>query len=234
MVNNEIYFMKTRFSLSGSVRKTVNVKTFFGAGFIVGAFLAETNSSQASLFVGNVNVILNDNGGGNSFYAVDSYNSPTFNGTLGGLTIQAGQSLLLGGQLQTYPGGGNYYGAASALIHYSISGTSISGQLNLPWAYNLGGGGGNDVWEQSSSGSEINLDQSLSAGTYTLNVWFSAVENDNSATITDGTSGSPYSASFTVTAVPEPITLALPIFGGLVLVAGLTRRLVSKQPALPA
>jgi hypothetical protein len=195
------------------------------AGLIIGACLAAGTSGKAGLsFVGDANVILNANGAGNHFYAVDSYNSPTYSGNI--LTIQAGQNLLLGGQLQTYPGHGASDGAASAFIHYLIVGTAISGQLNLPFAYNVGN---NDVWEQSTGGNMVNLDSSLSAGTYTLQVYFGAINNIGGSTFFDNNSGVNYSATFTVNPVPEPITVALPIFGGLMLTVGLSRRFVSRQ-----
>jgi hypothetical protein len=204
---------------------TASVKSCLWPGLITGACLVMPTSSQAGLdFIGNGNVILNANGGGNNFYAVDSYNNPTFNGGLNGLAIQAGQNLLLGGQIQTHPGFAQTGAASSAAINYLIVGTGISGQLNLPFAYNVGN---NDLWEQSSAGNEVNLDQGLSTGTYTLNIWFSAVANDGTGTSYDGTSGSPYSATFEV--VPEPINLALPIFGGLVITVGLARRFAARR-----
>jgi len=186
------------------------------AALIISAWMVSPTATQAGLaFIGNGNVILNANGGGNSFYAVDSYNSPTYNGNLGGLSINDGQSLLLGGQVQTWPGGGNFDGADSAAINYLVVGTSISGSLNLPFAYNVGGSPPNDVWEQSTTANMVNLDQGLAANqTYTLDIWFSAVANDNGLTYTDGSSGSPYSATFSV--VPEPVTWAWCIFAPLV------------------
>jgi len=80
-----------------------------------------------------------------------------------------------------------------------------------------------------------NLDQSLANGTYTLEVSLGAVSNDGSGTVYDSGSpsgpsyGSPVDFSATFSVVPEPINLALPIFGGLILTVGLARRFVSPQ-----
>jgi hypothetical protein len=216
-------------SLTGAFHKGVNLKSCLWLGLITGVCFATPISSLAGLsFVGDGYAILDANGGGNIFYAVDSYNSPTFKGNI--LTIQYGQSLTLGGEVQTYPsGGGTDPGrASSAFIGYQIVGTGISGQINLPWFQNTGS---NDKWQKLASGSGVNLDQSLSAGTYTLQVWFGGVSNDGSGTVYDNNGGINYSATFTVTAVPEPVTLALPIFGGLVAIAGLSRRFFFRFPA---
>jgi len=213
-----------------SFKELVNLKNSLLIGLIIGACLTAPTLIKASItYVGDGNVILNANGGGYSFYAVN--NSPTFNGNLGGLSIQTGQTLYLGGQLQTSPGGGYYPGASSTFMGYQIDGTSVSGTINLTFAYNTYPYGiENDLWEVSgahSSGNLVNLDQGLSAGTYTLEIWFGAVNSDGSGTVYDKNGANNFSATFSV--VPEPITLALPIFGGLVLTAGLVRRFISRR-----
>jgi hypothetical protein len=170
-------------------------------------FLAPKVSQAGLSFIGNSYVILNANLEGNqnynTYYNVDNSSdnsNPHFTGNLGGLTIQDGQSLLLGGQTQTAP----QMEGTSAQINYSIVGTDITGSLNLPY---LQPNGNNDEW-QSSPVTSVNLDQSLVNGTYTLDVWFSA-ENGN--TVYDNNGGANYSATFQV--VSEPVNFALGVFG---------------------
>jgi len=222
--------MTNHFGVWVGFHKTMSVKFVLWLGLMIGVFLAAPIASQAGLdFVGNGYAILNANGGGDSYYDVDNQGNdkvtPNYSGSLGGLTIQQGQSLTLGGQVQTYPGYGGPNAASSAFIGYQVVGTSISGQINLPFLQNVGS---NDEWQELASASGINLDQGLAAGTYTLEVWFGGVSSDGSGTLYDNNSGANYSASFSVV-VPEPVTSALPIFGGLMLAAGLGRRLVSRR-----
>ena len=77
------------------------------------------------------------------------------------------------------------------------------------------------------------MDQSLAAGTYTLDVWFGAVNHTGGTTVYDngsgGISSSPTDFSATFSVVPEPITVALPLFGGLMLTAGLARRFLARR-----
>ena len=184
----------------------------------VGIYFSIPTICQASLsFIGNGYVELNPNSSGDSYYKVDSYNSSPnspFSGTI--LSIQAGQSLYLGGEIQTYqPESG-----VTVTLHYAIDQNSSFSTLNLNYFQTQNN---NDWWHNIDA---VNLDNSLSVGTHTLYVYFSAT--DGSGTIYDNNSGANYSATFNVTAVPEPIAAALPIFAGLVLMTGLVKRLRCK------
>ena len=202
---------------------TANLKSCFWLGLIIGVYFATSISSQGALsWIGNAYVELQPNGSGNTYYWVNNSDNsnPQFTGNLGGLQISQGQSLLLGGQAQTYeqqPG-------VTTTMHYAIDQNISFTTFNL--AYN-GPMGNNDSWDTSGA---INLDNNLSVGTHTLYVWYTAFDG-GSTTVWDNNGGANYSATFIVTAVPEPVTLALPIFGGLVAIAGLSRRFLSRFPA---
>ena len=109
-------------------------------------------------------------------------------------------------------------------MHYAIDQNTTFSTFNL--AYN-GSSGSNDRWDTSGA---VNLDNNLSVGTHTLYVWYTAFDGSGT-TVYDNASRANFSANFNVTAVPEPVTLALPIFGGLVAIAGLSRRFLSRLPA---
>jgi hypothetical protein len=70
-----------------------------------------------------------------------------------------------------------------------------------------------------SNGNELNL-WGNADGSYTLGGNVGGWQNFNVQISLQGT---------TITPVPEPITLALPIFGGLVLTTGLARRFISRR-----
>ena len=209
-------------SLTGAFHKGVNLKSCLWLGLITGVCFATPISSQGALsFIGNAYVELQPNGSGNTYYWVNNYDgsNPQFTGNLGGLQISQGQSLLLGGQAQTY----QQQVGVTATMHYAIDQNTTFSTFNL--AYN-GSSGSNDRWDTSGA---VNLDNNLTVGTHTLYVWYSAF--DGSTTVYDNAGGLNYLATFTVTAVPEPVTLALPIFGGLVAIAGLSRRFFFRFPA---
>ena len=205
-----------------AVRQAIaNLKPCLWLGLIIGVYFAASISAQGALQgIGYAYVELQPNGSGNTYYWVnnsDGFNSQ-FTGNLGGLQISQGQSLLLGGQAQTY----QQQVGVTTTMHYAIDQNTTFSTFNL--AYN-GPAGSNDRWDTSGA---VNLDNNLSVGTHTLYVWYTAFDG-GSTTVYDNAGGVNYSATFTV--VPEPVTLALPIFGGLVLTAGLSRRFLSRVPA---
>jgi hypothetical protein len=224
--------MKTHFSGLTDLHKIVNAKSWLWPGFIIGICLAIPTVSRAALsFVGNGYVILDANGAGDYNYNVDNASdssTPKFSGNLGTL-IKLGQSLYIGGNDQTYP---NEYGTSSwmgyNLLNSSGTIVSSSGGINLPYNGSAPYPNGNNAnWVQEASTSGINLGNSVAVGTYTLDVWFGAYNSD-AGNIYDNNNGNNYSATFIV-AVPEPIKLALTIFGGLMLTAGLARRFVLQR-----
>jgi hypothetical protein len=198
----------------------VYFKTYLFVGSMIGAWFSLPDSIQGALsFIGNAYVELQPSGNANKYYWVNNSDGSNlqFSGNLGGLQIVQGQSLLLGGQAQTYQ---PQFGV-SVTMHYAIDQNTTFSAFNL--AYN-GSQGNNDRWDTSGA---VNIDNNLSAGTHTLYVWYSAYDG-SSTTVYDNAGGVNFSANFTVTAVPEPVTLALPIFGGLLVTAGLSRRVLSR------
>lgn len=158
--------------------------------------------------MGNGYVILNPNGAGDTYYKVDSYNTslnPPFSGNLG--TIQYGQSLMLGGEIQTWP----QQSGVTVTMHYAIDQSTSFSSMNLSWFQS---GGGNDWWHAVDA---VNIDNSLSAGTHTIYIWFSAF--DGGTTVYDSNNGANFSANFTISAVPEPTNVALAGFAGMAVLA---------------
>lgn len=190
----------------------MSIKKHIWSGLIIGTCIAAQLTCRATLsFVGNAYVELQANGGANTYYWVNQSDgvNPQFSGSL--VSIGQGQSLMLGGQAQTYqPQLGT-----SVTMHYTINNYSTQPTINLGYA---GSRGNNDLWDTSEA---VNIANGLSAGTYTLDVWYSA--NNGGTTIFDNNGGSNFAATFTVTAVPEPVTVALAVFGGLITTAGMLR-----------
>lgn len=178
---------------------------------LLGVYLLSANVCKATLsFIGNGYVILNPNSSGDTYYKVDSYNTsgnPPFTGNL--FSIQTGQSLLLGGEIQTYP---SEYGV-TVTMYYAIDQNSSFSSINLNYFQTQNN---NDWWHNVDA---VNIDNGLSNGSHTLYVWFSAT--DGSSTVYDNNGGINYSATFSV--VPEPITRAVIIWGAL-MVAGAAAR----------
>jgi hypothetical protein len=214
----KVYFMKTNCCVLTIFRKTKNVKSFLWLGFITGAcFVAPTASHAALSFIGNAYVELQANGGANNYYWADQSDghNPQFTGSL--LSIVQGQTLELGGQAQTYDRGTG----TTVTMYYTINNYSTQPSFGLSYD---GQYGNNDRWDTSG---HVDIANGLSAGTYTLDVWYSA--NNGSTTLFDNNGGNNYSANFTVIAVPEPINVALGCFGALFAAAGMIRFLNSRS-----
>lgn len=150
-------------------------------------------------FIGNGYVILNPNSAGDTYYKIDSYNTsgnPAFSGNI--LTLQYGQSLMLGGEIQTWqPQSG-----VTVTMHYSIDQTTTFSDINLNWFQTANN---NDYWHAVDA---VNIGSSLAQGTHSIYVWFSAT--DGGTNVYDSNNGANFSASLTV--VPEPVTAALGAF----------------------
>ncbi len=186
------------------------------------SLLAATAVSHASLsFVGNSYAIISANGGGNTYYDVSNQgndnSTPNYVGQT--FTIGLGQSLLLGGQTQTYPGG---FGTTAWMGYRLLQGaTVISENDNINLSY-LQTANNNDYWQQLATTGGINLNSGLSINTYTLEVWFGA---SNGNTLFDSNGGANYSA--TISVVPEPV---YPALIGFALVTGLVQVARRYQP----
>jgi len=156
-------------------------------------------------------VVLNPNATGNTYYDVasQSQNNPDFSGTL--FTIVQGQSILLGGEVSTSPGRGDADGADYVRMYYRVDSGSFS-FVNLPFNSNVGN---DDKWQEAAN-DMVQIGSSLSAGNHTLTVYFLGHDNNQSIDAYLNNAGANYSA--TIQVVPEPVNVALGIFG--VLAAG--------------
>jgi hypothetical protein len=177
-------------------------------------FVLAAPQCKASLsFVGNGYLELSTSQTSPIYYGVNNVTDNTGSGyNLGNLTsINQGQTLYLGGQIQTYTEqNGN------ATLFYRIGTSGSYSSINLAFYQQAD----NNNWWDSNGGINsnhtyysVNMGSSLSSGSYTVDFYYSAHDTDNNITVTEGSSGTPYSFSFTV--VPEPIRMALGMFGGL-------------------
>ncbi len=185
-----------------------------GAGSLCG-------SCSAALFAYQGYAILNNSGGGNTYYDLDSDTAnPNFAGST--FTVNYGQTLLLGAQVKTDPGGGNLssWGADWARIYYQINGGSIL-SLNLPAIVGNPGSDWYVQFEQANPGSMANVADGLGVGNHSLVVWIQAHDNTQPADGYVSNVGLNYSA--TISVVPEPTTVALGIFGALGGIGGLVQ-----------
>jgi len=155
--------------------------------------------------------------------------TPTTGGNGSSFPVALGNvsSLILnGGEEDVYKtGSGNIL---NATLYYQI-GSGSWNAINLPWTQNnYQGNGNNQQWATTSAG--VNVLSGLTLGTATtLNFYWTAEANDGGSNFywDDGSPSSPY--TMTLTPVPEPITLALPLFGGLVLTVGVARRFIPQR-----
>ncbi len=189
--------------------------------------LAAHVSAQNTLqFVGNGYVILDINNGGDSFYDVNNQSNdsttPSFdtdNSTPTAFsrtfTINQGQSILLGGELQTFQ---QNVGATVSLGYGITNLTETSGsfsELNLPFQMTSGA---NDQWQQLASTSGVQIGSSLAPGNYLLAVYEHA--QNGSANLYNnegGQGGNNWEAEITVLPVPEPGTIISFLSGSSVL-----------------
>lgn len=197
-------------------------------GLLLVGITAVTQNARASratilpdtplTFVGNGYVVLDVNGGGDAFYNVNNASdttnplfdndnsSPTaFTQTF---TIQLGQSIRLGGELQTFPS----VGGSSAFLGYAVmdltetTATIPFAELNLPFLTNAGS---NDVWQQlASTAGGVEIGSSLPVGSYLLVAYqHGSNGTDNTFTNEGGTPNNNWEAQINV--VPEPATILL-------------------------
>ncbi len=205
----------TIFYAANSVSQNRRIIKPFLRNLILGACLVAPMVSQATLYLGSGYLEMQLNGATTTYNNVDSANKSTL------FTISQGQSLYLGGQIRSY----DYLGVLGTTIamYYSLNGGSFT-PINLPYTGSGKDGSGSysDIWD---SGASVNLASLLTYApggyTDTLTVYFQGANNSDPGYYSNG--GRNF--TFYITAVPEPITLALPIFGGIFGVVSLRRYL---------
>lgn len=205
--------------------------------------------SQSGSFLGSSANINSSSGNSWGLYANSGQTADAFASFSAG-SLQAGQQLSVQMQNTGIATGGSV----------GISLRNSSGQNVFEFYFNGGGSQYNiNVWQNAGTGNQIATTVGYTSGPLTLNFnqqsaggWSFDVYSGNtldqtlssSSTSTtlwssisqirffDYNSGGGNNVYFNnLAVVPEPVTLALPIFGGLVLTAGLSRRFLSRVPA---
>lgn len=156
-------------------------------------------------FFGNAFIVLNLNGGGNTFYDFNpdtQTGNPDFNGTfLGTFNPSLGDSLLItGGEFNTFQDGGDNVNSVN--LNYRVYSGSPPGFSSTGIDF-VSQSGNNKFWQ--STNQNINLLSGLSDGTYSFEIFGSADTTPGPRFYNNG--GANYIATFTV--VPEPSTLSL-------------------------
>jgi hypothetical protein len=168
-------------------------------------------------FVGNGYVIADVNGAGDTFYDVNnqgngnttpSYdldNTTPFAFTLT-ITIQQGQSIQLGGELQTFPSTpGTLAMLGFGVTDLTATSTRVSfNEMNLPLKDNVGA---NDRWQQLASTSGVEIATGLAPGDYLLQVYQHTNTNGDIYNNENGEGGNNWEARITL--LPEPSVLSL-------------------------
>jgi hypothetical protein len=189
--------------------------------------LGSVSYAQTLSWAGNGYVVLNITNAGNVFYYLDNndFFNPAFdtddssaNAFSRTFTINQGDSIKLGGELQTFQ---QVFGT-SAFLGWRIS-TNFSGsfsELNLP--YNSSPGS-NDKWQEAGAGM-IEIGSSLLPGTYYLSVYNHAKNGSVDIYHNEtGVNAAPNDWEARIIVIPEPSTFVL-VGAGLVGVYFLRRR----------
>ena len=148
------------------------------------------------------------------------------NANLGSFT-QGGSAWLYGADLFVWKNGGGDVTGARA--YWRVDGGAWQ-ELTLNWASNVPltipgtssttGGGEDQSWR--TVGRQANFLAGASAGQHTLQVYFKALTNEGDRL--NASAAAPFSASFSVSAVPEPTTSALWVAGLAAVGLGAARR----------
>nr|MBS9767902.1 lamin tail domain-containing protein [Flavobacteriaceae bacterium] len=150
-----------------------------------------------------------------SFVIIDSNyyqckDGNNFNGHNFGSFIEGSSLLLKGGELKTWKK--NQCDITGAFLYYRIYkvGATPSNfiEINLPWKQNgIDGNGNNQKWAKTDLAT--NVLSGLSAGDYTIEVYFKATSNQGDKY--DGNGGANYKATLKVTApIPASLQLTVP------------------------
>jgi hypothetical protein len=178
------------------------------------ALVYSASAATDLTFVGNGYVILDVNNAADTYFDINNQGNdsitPSFdtdntnvNSYSQTITIQLGQSIKLGGQLQTFP----QAGGTSAFLGYRITDlnetTGSFTEMSLPFLDQIGN---NDRWQQLASTSGVEIGSTLAVGSYLLEVYEHAT-NNNSLFNQEGAPGNDWEMRIDV--VPEPSTLSL-------------------------
>lgn len=147
-------------------------------------------------------------------------------GTSLGSFAQGGTAWLSGGDLFTWKnspgdvtGARMYWAVDGGAFTEVVFGFGADQPLTIPGTAATTGGGRDQSWRNTAI--NANFLAGVTPGDHTLRVYFKALTNEGDQFA--GSAVSPFSATFTVTAVPEPASAAL-LLGGLAGLVTLARR----------
>jgi hypothetical protein len=217
--------MKTRFNV---------LRLLFATAFGVFSFSTAVEGSigdgQTGIFQDTLQVSETpQNGSATTLNWLGTQGGTTYPVNLGNITALAINAYYIGTYRDQSQGGNSF----QPNMYYNVQLSSASqSSYNFstanPISYNSGSGN-NQYWQ--TTGVNYNLLSGLTIGDeYTLEFYYSDGYSDNNGNgVWYDNNGSVNNYQVIFTVVPEPVTLALPIFGGLMLTAGLVRRLVSQR-----
>jgi hypothetical protein len=190
---------------------------------------ASIGDSQTGLFTDTLQVSETQNGSASTLYFLGTQGGTSYPYSLGNITALSINAYYIG----TYRTSGNNSLEPNMYYNVQLSSASQSAynfSMANPVAFD-NNSGNNQYWQ--TTGVNYNLLSGLTAGnTYTLEFYYADGYSDGTGSGTwYDNNGSVNNYQVTFTVVPEPITLALPLFGGLMLIAGLARRFLSPRAA---
>lgn len=145
-------------------------------------------------------VILDENGGGNAYYAggINSDGATSFNGLDFGTPTSF---ILKGGEVKTFKNDGSDVTGAQIFYRVFKQGGTVPNftGLNLPFDSNLGSNG-DQKWDEIAENIDVLALATDGNGTYVLEVFWEAFSSDGSHFDSDG--GNNFEATFTVAVMP--------------------------------